>query len=60
MQGKWKDLLTRAAWTFVQAFLATVAVGLASVNSVDALQVLAVAGLAAGISALKTFVKESA
>lgn len=53
------DLLKRAAWTFAQAFLATVALGLMSVTSLDALQTLALAGVAAGLSALKTFIVQT-
>lgn len=50
------DLVKRALWTFAQAFLATVALGLTSVTSLDAAQALAIAGVAAGLSALKTFI----
>jgi hypothetical protein len=50
------DLVKRAAWTFVQAFLSVIALGIVNVTSLDGLQTLAIAGLAAGISAVKTFV----
>jgi hypothetical protein len=53
------DLLKRALWTFAQAFLSTVALGLMSVTSLDAAQALAIAGVAAGLSALKTFVVQT-
>lgn len=59
MKINWKDIAVRAVKTFVQAFLAVVVIGLASVNSVDSLKALAVAGVAAGISALQNWVKET-
>lgn len=50
------DILVRAVKTFVQAFLATVAVGVTNVTSIDSAQALAIAGVAAGISAVWNFV----
>lgn len=51
---KAKDLAERAAWTFVQAFVAVLLV------TPEPFSKLALAaGVAAGISALKTFVKET-
>ena len=50
----WKDLLARAAWTFGQAFVAVVLVSDAPLS-----KTALVAGLAAGLSALKTFVKST-
>jgi hypothetical protein len=47
-----KDLAERVARTFVQAALAIVATDLAGVTSVDALKGLAIAGIAAGLSAV--------
>ena len=46
------DVVVRALKTFVQALLATVSVGLAGVNDIKTAQALAVAGVAAGISAV--------
>lgn len=54
-----KDIFVRAFKTFVQAFLAVVLAGLMTVDSVEAVKALAVAGLAGGISALQNFVKET-
>ena len=45
------DVTVRALKTFVQAFLATVAVGVVGVNSIETAQALAIAGVAAGVSA---------
>lgn len=59
MKINYKDILVRAVKTFVQAFLAVVLIGIASVNSVDSLKALAVAGVAAGISALQNWIKET-
>jgi hypothetical protein len=50
------DLAKRAAWTFAQAALSVVALGIVNVTSLDGLQTLAVAALAAGLSAVKTFI----
>lgn len=50
-----KELLERAAWTFAQAFLAVWIV-----TDQPLSKQAVIAGLAAGISALKTFVKETA
>lgn len=50
------DIVVRAVKTFFQAFLATVAVGVVGVNDLKAAQALAVAGVAAGISAVWNFV----
>lgn len=52
---KFKDLLGRAAWTFAQAFVAVLVVTPEPFS-----KIALVAGLAAGISALKTFIKETA
>lgn len=54
-----RDILIRAVKTFVQAFLAVLVVGIVTVDSLEALKALAVAGLAAGISALQNFVKQT-
>lgn len=54
-----KDIIIRAVKTFLQAFLSVLALGLVNVTSVDALQALAIAGLAAGISAVQNFIKNT-
>ena len=59
MNIDYKDILVRAVKTFVQAFLAVLAVGIVSVDSFEALTALLVAGVAAGISALQNWVKET-
>mgnify|MGYP006136719961 CR=1 FL=1 len=51
---KAKDLAGRAAWTFAQAFLAVLLVTPEPFS-----KVALVAAVAAGVSALKTFVKET-
>ncbi len=51
----WSDLAERAIWTFAQAFLGTFAV--VNVLDVDELKAAGLAGLAAGISALLSLVK---
>lgn len=54
MDFPWKDLLGRAAWTFVQA-----AVAVLLVSDQPFGKVAIVAALAAGLSAVKTFVRET-
>lgn len=54
-----QDIIIRAAKTFAQAFLSVLALGVVNVTSLDALQALAIAGLAAGISALQNFVRDT-
>ena len=51
-QAKRKDILIRAAKTWVQAFLAFIATGLLDVTDMNALKALIAAGLAAGFSAV--------
>lgn len=63
------DILTRAAWTFLQGFLAVFAIAYEQIidllfkgdwSGLYALLVaLSVGGIAAGLSALKTFVLET-
>lgn len=55
----WKDIGVRALKTFLQAFLAVIVAGLVAVDSLEALQALLVAGLAAGISAIQNWIKET-
>lgn len=50
--NKRNDILVRAIKTFVQAFLAVIATGLLDVTDLNALKALAIAGIAAGISAV--------
>lgn len=64
----WKDIATRALWTFSQAFLAVALVGAESIIDLlfagdwgglwTVMLALGVAGLAAGLSALKTLLIE--
>jgi hypothetical protein len=50
------DIVVRALKTFVQTFLATVAVGVTTVADVNGAKALVVAALAAAISATWNFV----
>lgn len=50
------DVLVRALKTFVQTFLATVAVGATNVTDIASAKALAVAAVAAAISAVWNFV----
>lgn len=50
----WKDLVLRAAWTFAQAAVAVLLVADQPLS-----KVAIVAALAAGLSAVKTFVRET-
>lgn len=62
----YKDLLTRALWTFVQAFLAVILFGIDSIIDLlfngdwtglyTAAVALLIAAVAAGLSALKTII----
>ena len=64
----WRDVATRAAWTFLQAFLAVALVGAESIIDLlfagdwGGLWTLSlatgIAGLAAGLSAIKTLLIE--
>lgn len=58
----WKDLGMRALWTFIEAFLAVIVTadyaGLASGDAKKFLVALALSAVAAGLSALKTLVKD--
>jgi hypothetical protein len=55
----YRDIGVRAFKTFVQAFLAVVAVGVVSVTDFNALKALIIAGVAAGISATMNFIKDT-
>ena len=50
----WRDILTRAAWTFVRSFVGALAIDQAGWANLDALQVAALAGVAAVLSLIKT------
>lgn len=50
------DIAVRAAKTFVQAFLATLAVAVVNVHDVSTAKAAAIAAAAAGISAVWNFV----
>lgn len=51
-----KDLIVRAVKTFAQAFLAALAVGIVAVDDFAGLQALAVASLAAAVSAVMNLI----
>lgn len=50
-----RDMLERAGWTAAEAFLAVIVV-----TDVNSLKAAAAAGVAAGISVVKTYAKERA
>lgn len=52
------DLIERAAWTFGQAFVAAVLMSLADITDVATLKAALIAGVAAGLSAIKTAIQE--
>jgi hypothetical protein len=54
------DIVIRAVKTFVQAFLATLAVSVATVNDTNTLKAALVGAGAAGISAVWNFVVKTA
>lgn len=51
-----KDLMVRAAKTWAQAFLASLAVGIVAVDDFAGLQALAIASAAAALSAVMNLV----
>lgn len=53
------DIVRRAVKTFVQAFLAVIVVGYVNVKDVESAKALGVAAVAAGISAVWNFIKET-
>lgn len=55
----WKDIGERALKTFLQAFIAVVLLGMTSVVDWESGKALALAALAAGISAVWNFIKET-
>lgn len=54
-----RDILIRAAKTFLQAFLGVVALGIVNVVDFNSAKALAIAGVAAGISALQNFIAKT-
>jgi hypothetical protein len=52
----WKNILSRAAWTFVQGALAAVVV-VPAVSDLEGWKALAAAAVAGGIAALVSFIK---
>lgn len=51
------DIVRRAVKTFVQAFLAVIVVGYVNVKDVESAKALAVAAVAAGVSAVWNFIR---
>lgn len=49
------DLVTRALWTFGQAFIAGLAVAASNVTDLATAKVALLAAVAAGLSAVKTY-----
>ena len=56
MNEQLKDLVVRALKTFVQAFLASLAVGIVAVDDFAGLQALAIASAAAALSAVMNLI----
>ena len=54
------DIVRRAVKTFVQAFVAVVVVGYVNVKDVESAKALAVAAVAAGVSAVWNFIRTTA
>lgn len=54
------DIVRRAAKTFIQAFVAVLVVGYVNVKDVESAKALAVAAVAAGVSAVWNLVKQTA
>ncbi len=54
------DIVRRAVKTFIQAFVAVIVIGYVNVKDVESAKALGVAAVAAGISAVWNFIKESA
>lgn len=54
------DIVIRALKTFVQAAIAVIIVGYVNVKDFDSAKTLAVAAVAAGVSAVWNFVKQTA
>lgn len=52
---QYKDLVTRAAWTFIQTFLSVWVVGGALDFNPDAIELAALSGGAAALSVIKSF-----
>lgn len=59
MNINYKDIAIRAAKTFLQAFLATLAVGVLTVETPEAGKALLIACFASGISALQNWIKNT-
>lgn len=57
MSEEMKDMLERAAWTFVQAFLGALTINPMFGVDINALQVAVIAGCSATLSVIKTFAK---
>lgn len=58
MSKELKDMLERAAWTFVEAFLSALVISPMAGLEASALQIAAIAGGGAALSVIKTFAKK--
>jgi len=54
----WKDLATRAFWTFVEGFLVALPAGEAMGMDIGAWKAALIAAVMAGVSAVKTLIVE--
>ena len=54
-----RDIIIRAVKTFAQAFLSVLSLGLANVVDLSSGKALLIAAVAAGISALQNFVRDT-
>ena len=52
-----KDMLERAAWTFVQAFIGALTISPMVGVDANALQIAAIAGAGSALSVIKTYAK---
>jgi hypothetical protein len=58
MSDDLKDMLERAIWTFVEAFIGALVISPMAGVDANALQIAAIAGGGAALSVIKTFAKK--
>ena len=58
MSDELKDMLARALWTFIEAFLSALVISPIAGIEANALQIAAIAGGGAALSVIKTFAKK--